>query len=259
MEGEARIQSVARALTIIDTMAEAGGELALNEISGRLGLAKTTVHGLISTLKVFGYVQQSSFNGKYRLGVRLFEVGNIVSNGWEVRVVAVPYIQKLVEEMGETVHLAMLDKQEVLYIDKRESSGSLRIVSQVGMRLPAHCTGVGKVLMAHLAPEERRQIVELKGLQRYTRNTITDPAALEAELERVKKQGYAVDNEEIMDSLRCVAAPIRDQGGNVVSAVSISGPISRMQGARFQKALDLCVATAHEISADLGYRKNASR
>lgn len=259
MEREARIQSVARALTIIDVMAEAGGELALNEIAGRLGLAKTTVHGLISTLKTFGYVEQSAFSGKYKLGVRLFEVGNIVSNGWEVRVVAVPYIQKLVEEMGETVHLVILDRYEVLYIDKRESSGSLHIASQVGMRLPAHCTGVGKVLMAYLSPQERHQIIKTRGLPRYTRNTLTDPVALEAELEKIKKQGYAVDNEEIMDSLRCVAAPIRDQSGKVISALSVSGPVSRMQGERFEKALRLCVATAAEISANLGYRENGSR
>lgn len=259
MEREARIQSVARALTIIDVMAEAGGELALNEIAGRLGLAKTTVHGLISTLKTFGYVEQSAFSGKYKLGVRLFEVGNIVSNGWEVRVVAVPYIQKLVEEMGETVHLVILDRYEVLYIDKRESSGSLHIASQVGMRLPAHCTGVGKVLMAYLSPQERHQIIKTRGLPRFTRNTLTDPVALEAELEKIKKQGYAVDNEEIMDSLRCVAAPIRDQSGKVISALSISGPVSRMQGERFEKALRLCVATAAEISANLGYRENGSR
>lgn len=259
MEREARIQSVARALTIIDVMAEAGGELALNEIAGRLGLAKTTVHGLISTLKTFGYVEQSAFSGKYKLGVRLFEVGNIVSNGWEVRVVAVPYIQKLVEEMGETVHLVILDRYEVLYIDKRESSGSLHIASQVGMRLPAHCTGVGKVLMAYLSPQERHQIIKTRGLPRFTRNTLTDPVALEAELEKIKKQGYAVDNEEIMDSLRCVAAPIRDQSGKVISALSVSGPVSRMQGERFEKALRLCVATAAEISANLGYRENGSR
>lgn len=259
MEREARIQSVARALTIIDVMAEAGGELALNEIAGRLGLAKTTVHGLISTLKTFGYVEQSAFSGKYKLGVRLFEVGNIVSNGWEVRVVAVPYIQKLVEEMGETVHLVILDRYEVLYIDKRESSGSLHIASQVGMRLPAHCTGVGKVLMAYLSPQERHQIIKTRGLPRFTRNTLTDPVALEAELEKIKKQGYAVDNEEIMDSLRCVAAPIRDQSGKVISALSVSGPVSRMQGERFEKALRLCIATAAEISANLGYRENGSR
>jgi DNA-binding IclR family transcriptional regulator len=256
MEKDSRIQSVARALTILDTLAEARGELALYEIAARLGLPKTTAHGLISTLRDFGYIEQSAFTGKYRLGLRLFEVGNIVAQGWEVRTVAAPYIPRLVEEMGETVHLAVLDRHEVLYIDKRESSRSLRIASQVGMRLPAHCTGVGKALMAYLSPAERQEIIRAKGLQRCTEHTLTEPGALEAELATVRERGYAVDNEEIMDSLRCVAAPIKDQSGKVVSAISLSGPVSRMQGENFEKAVELCVKTAAEISADLGFRNS---
>ncbi|MGO9570867.1 MAG: IclR family transcriptional regulator [Desulfomonilaceae bacterium] len=254
METGSRIQSVARALAILDALAEARGELALHEIAKRLGLPKSTTHGLISTLKDFGYIEQSSFTAKYRLGLRLFEVGSVVALGWDVRTVAAPYIQKLLDEMRETVHLVVLDKCEVLYIDKRETSESLRIASQVGMRLPAHCTGVGKVLMAYLTPEERREIIAAKGLPRYTRNTLTDAASLEVELTRIREQGYSVDNQEIMDSLKCVAAPIRDQGGNVISAISLSGPISRMQGQHFQTAVKLVTKTAAEISESLGYR-----
>jgi DNA-binding IclR family transcriptional regulator len=204
MESGSRIQSVARALTILDALAEARGELALHEIAARLGLPKSTCHGLISTLKDFGYIEQSSFTAKYRLGLRLFELGGIVAAGWDVRSIAAPYIQRLLEEMRETVHLVVLDKHEVLYIDKRETSESLRIASQVGMRLPAHCTGVGKLLMAYLSPDDKKEIIRIKGLPRYTRNTLTDTAALDAELARIREQGYAVDNEEIMDSLTCV-------------------------------------------------------
>jgi DNA-binding IclR family transcriptional regulator len=254
MEHESRIQSVARALSIVDALAEAGGELALNEIALRLKLPKSTAHGLISTLKDYGYIEQSSFTGKYRLGTRIFEVGSIVAQGWEVRSVAAPFIEQLLEELGETVHLVILDKFEVLYIDKREKRGALRIASQVGMRLPAHCTGVGKVLMAHLAPEERRELVKRKGLARFTRNTLTDPDALESELAKVRKQGYAIDNEEIMDSLRCVAAPIRNQTGEVISALSLSGPVSRLKGDTFDRAVQRVTETAEAISASLGYR-----
>ncbi len=260
MQLNSRIQSVARALSIVDILAKARGELALNEIAVRLSLPKSTVHGLISTLKDFGYIEQSAFTGKYKLGVRFFEVGHIVAQGWEVRTVAAPYVNQLLEELGETVHLVVLDKQEVLYIDKRESSRSLRIASQVGMRLPAHCTGVGKVLMAHLSAEERRELIDKKGLPRFTRNTLTDVEALDDELTRVRIQGFAIDNEEIMDSLRCVAAPIRDQSGNVISAISLSGPVSRMKGERFEKAIRRVRETAEEISACLGYRtKNSNQ
>ena len=254
MESDSKIQSVARALFIINTLAEARGELALNEIATRLSLAKSTVHALISTLKDFGYIEQSDFAGKYRLGLRLFEVGQIVAQGWEVRAVAAPYITKLLEQLLETVHLAVIDKLEVLYIDKRESGRSLRIVSQVGMRLPAHCTGVGKVLMAYLSPEERAELINGKGLSRFTKNTLTDVKTLEDELTRIRMQGFAIDNEEIMDGLRCVAAPIRDQTGKVISAISLSGPVSRMEGEWFENAILSVTKTAKEISFGLGYR-----
>jgi len=257
VESNSRIQSVARALTIVDTLAEARGELALNEIAARLSLPKSTIHGLISTLKGFGYIEQSAFTCKYRLGVRFFEVGYIVAQGWEVRKIAAPYISKLLEELAETVHLVVLDKLEVLYIDKRESGRSLRIASQVGMRLPAHCTGVGKVLMAHLSPEERRKLINDKGLPRFTENTLTDLNVLEDELAKIRTQGFAIDNEEIMESLRCVAAPIRDQTGNVISAISISGPVSRMKGERLEKAIKRVMETAEEISACLGHRSKS--
>jgi len=259
VESESKIQSVARALFIIDTLAEARVELALNEIATRLSLAKSTVHGLISTLKDFGYIEQSAFTGKYKLGIRLFEVGQIVAHGWEVRSIATPYINRLLDEVGETVHLVVLDKLEVLYIDKRESVQSLRIVSQVGMRLPAHCTGVGKVLMAYLSPEQRSEIIERKGLAPFTRNTLTSAKALEEEFARIRAQGFAIDNEEIMESLRCVAAPIMDQTGAVISAISVSGPVFRMKDEHLEQAIECVTRTAEEISCGLGYRSKDRR
>ncbi|MEW6663355.1 MAG: IclR family transcriptional regulator [Bacillota bacterium] len=255
MEATFQIKSVAKALKIIDVLAEARGELALHEIANRLGLAKSTVHGLLSTLREFEYVEQSPFTGKYKLGLRLFELGSIVAQGWDVRSVTAPHIQKLVDELGETVHLVILDKGEVLYIDKRESRHSFRIVSQVGTRLPAHCTGVGKVLLANLSPGEVKKIVASKGLPRFTKNTITNPKDLEVELARVRNQGYAIDNEEIMEGLRCVAAPIRNHSGKVCAAISVSGPLARLEGERLDLTIQLVTQTAAEISAGLGYRE----
>ncbi len=249
-----QIRSVAKALMILDLLAASQREMSLAELAREMDLPKSTLHGLLSTLRDYGYIEQSAFDGRYRLGVRLFEIGNAVANNWDVRRVAAPYIQQLVEELEETVHLVILDKGEVLYIDKRESRQSLRIVSQVGMRLPAHCTGVGKVLLAYLHPGEVKRIIALKGLPRYTRNTITDPHRLEAELEKIRSQGYAIDNEEIMDSLRCVAAPLREYNGKVCAAISVSGPAARMDGERLQLVIDRITRTAAEISARLGYR-----
>ncbi|MGB9866504.1 MAG: IclR family transcriptional regulator [Bacillota bacterium] len=255
METSHLIKSVAKAMKILDVLAEAQDELALHDVAGKLGIAKSTAYGILTTLRELGYVEQSAFTGRYRLGLRLFELGSIVARRWDVRAVAAPYIEQLVDELGETVHLVILDRGEVLYIDKRESRQSLRIVSQVGMRLPAHCTGVGKVLLAHLSPAELKWIISSKGLPRFTRNTITDPKLLEQELIKVRAQGYAIDNEEIMDSLRCVAAPIRDHTGKVCAAISVSGPVARLSGDNLRRATDLVTSTAAEISRGLGYRE----
>src|SRR5690606_34705465 len=144
---DGHIRSVAKALMILNLFAQHQREMSLGEIAEELQMAKSTLHGLLATLRDFGYLEQSSENGKYRLGMQLFALGNIVANSWDVKKVAAPFIQSLVDELGETVHLVVFDEGEVLYIDKRESTRSLRIVSQVGTRLPAHCTGVGKVFL----------------------------------------------------------------------------------------------------------------
>ncbi len=248
-----KVRSVAKALRVIDVLAAKQRGMSLAELARDTSLPKSTLHGLLSTMRDFGYIEQSSFDGRYQLGVHLFEVGSVVANNWDVRQTAAPYIQKLVSDLGETVHLAILDKGEVLYVDKRESNQSLRIVSQVGMRLSAHCTGVGKVLLASLHPGEVKRIIAEKGLKRYTRHTITDPRELDAELEKVRTLGYAVDNEEIMDSLRCIAAPIKDNNGKTCAALSVSGPVSRMDGENFWRAVEMITHTALEISLSLGY------
>ncbi len=250
-----RIRSVAKALSIMDLLAQNGRAMSLAEICRETGLAKSTAHGLLATLMDYRYVEQDCFEGKYRLGLHLFEIGSVVANSWDVRKVAAPYIEKLVDELEETAHLAVLEHGQVLYIDKRESRRSIRIVSQIGARLPAHCSGVGKVLLAHIPASEVRLVVASHGLPRFTRNTITDVHRLEEELERIRSQGFAVDNEEIMDGLRCVAAPIRDHTGRVCAAISVSSPVARLVGDWFLRVVDMVTATAREISAGLGYRE----
>lgn len=251
---DSQVRSVAKALMILNLLAEHQREMSLGEIAKEMQLAKSTVYGLLATLRDFGYLEQSPEDGKYRLGTRLFVLGNVVANSWDVRKVAAPFIQSLVDELGETVHLVVLDKGEVLYIDKRESTKSLRIVSQVGTRLPAHCTGVGKVFLANLPAEEVKRIISTKGLSRYTKNTITEFNLLEEELKQVRQQGYAIDNEEIMESLRCVAVPLRDYTGNVCAAMSVSGALSRFEGDQLESIVSLMVRIGREISLHLGYR-----
>ncbi len=248
------IRSVAKALAIIDLLALKQRAMSLGEIADEMDLPKSTAHGLISTMRDFGYLEQSYFDGSYRLGVRFFEIGNVVASNWDVRKAAAPFIQKLVNDIEETVHLVVLDKGEVLYIDKLESNHSIRIVSQVGTRLPAHCTGVGKAMLAYLESDEVDYIIKTKGLTSYTQNTITDPNILKAELQEIRVSGYAVDNGEIMASLRCVAAPIMNHKGNACAAISISGPFSRLEGDRFLQVVEKVILTAEDISMELGYK-----
>ncbi len=247
-----QIRSVAKALTIIDVLSTCKEGMPLVQIAKKMGIAKSTLHGLLSTLRDFGYVEQSPFTGNYKLGIRLFEIGNMVARSWDVRTVAKAHIHQLVNDVSETVHLAVLDKGDVLYIDKRECEQNLRIVSEVGMRLPAHCSGVGKALLAYLSRPELKRIIKEKGMKRYTKNTITDFETLEKELAKIRERGYAYDREEIMDNLLCVAVPIFNHQKEVCAAISISGPSFRMKEKLDELTEKVC-QTAKEISRGLGY------
>lgn len=249
------VQSVARSLMLLDLLAQENREMSLTEIAKAMNWPKTTVHGLITTLRDYNYVDQSPTSGRYHLGVRLFELGNLVARSWDIRVMAKPAMQALNSQLGEMVQLATEDKGEVLYLEKVDSSHMLRIVSEIGARLPMHCSGLGKVLLAYKKPSEVKWIISKHGLHPMTAHTITDRELLEKELIKVRKQGYAIDDREVMDSLRCVAAPIFDRDGNVKYAISVSGLASNLQGERFDMARDELIRTADSISYMMGYRK----
>lgn len=217
------VQSVARSLMLLELLARENREMSLTEIANEMTWPKTTVHGLITTLRDYHYADQSPASGRYRLGVRLFELGNIVARSWDVRTVAKPAMQNLNNQLGEMIQLATEDNGEVLYLEKLDSTHMMRIVSEIGARLPMHCTGLGKVLLAYKTPSEVRWIVSKHGMRPMTARTITNLEALEEELLKVKKQGYAIDDREVMDGLRCVAAPIYDRNGDVRFAISYRG------------------------------------
>lgn len=248
------VQSVGRAVQLIDLLAGEGQELSLTEMSKALGWPKSTVHGILSTLRDYNYVEQSPVNGRYRLGIRLFELGNVVARSWDIREVALPVMQRLNRKLGEMVHLATEDKGEVLYIEKLDSRQMFRIVSETGVRLPMHCSALGKVLLAYKPRNEIKWILTRQGMRRMTRNTITDPQVLEKELAAIRQQGYGVDDREIMDSLRCVAAPIFGKEGRVRYAISVSGMADSMCGQHLEDATMLVKDAAETISYQMGYR-----
>lgn len=251
----AHVQSVARALALLELLARENREMSLTEIAKASGRPKSTIHGLIATLRDHSYVDQSPETGRYRLGVRLFELGNMVARSWDIRSISLPAMRNLNGLLGEMVQLATEDKGQVLYLERLDSTHMMRIVSETGARLPMHCTGLGKALLAYKTPAEIKWILLKHGLSRMTANTITDREMLERELIKIRRQGYAVDDREIMDSLRCVAAPIYDRDGNVKYAVSVSGFANSMQGERFEMIIAELLRAADSISFAMGYRK----
>lgn len=257
IQKSSHVQSVARSLIMIDTLSEINREISLTELSLRLGWPKSTVHGLLSTLRDYHYIDQSPTTGHYKLGVRFFEIGNQVARSWDVSAVALPHMQRLNNRLGEMIQLATEDHGEVLHLQKVDSSHMMRIVSDIGGRQPMHCTSLGKVLLAYKPANEARSILKHKGMARLTAKTITTQPQLERELERVRAQGYAVDDREVMEGLRCVAAPIFDKDNQVKYAISVSGLYNNMQGERLDEIIALVKQCGTDISHAMGYRRQA--
>lgn len=250
-----RVQVLDRAFAILDLLAEDGGELGGAELAARLDLHKSTAHRLLAVLERNCYVEKSPGNGKYRLGWKLIDLGMRAVSRMDVRELARPELERLSEETGETAHLGVLQKGEVVSVANVQSRRSLRTPATVGQRSPAHCTSQGKVMLAHLSQQDLRDFVRTYGLKAYTGNTLTRFAALRAELERVRRQGYAVDNEEFEEGLKCVGAPVRDHSGTVVGAISIAGPASRLGRDRVPALVHSVTSAASRLSVSLGYRE----
>lgn len=252
---DSHVQSVARALTLIEILAQEKRDLSLTELSKKSGWPKSTVHGLIATLRDFHMVEQAEETGYYRLGIRLFELGNIVMRSWDIAAIAKPYLRKLNNNLGEMVQLAMEDRGEVLYLDKLDSNRMMRIVSEIGTRLPMHCSGLGKVLLAYKKDEnEIKKILTQKGMRAMTSHTIVTIADFLKEAELIRERGYGMDDQEIMDGLRCVAVPIFDAEDQVNYAISISGFYGNLRGEHLNNVIAELKDTAKNISYDLGYR-----
>ena len=219
------IQSVARALFILEAFSNQNKELSVTDLSKKLGLSKSTAFGLINTLAEYGYLEQNSENSKYRLGLQLLKLGSLVQMNNIICQKARPYLEALVSEFDETVHLAIQRFSVVVYIDKIESDRTIYIHSHVGAENPMYCTGVGKCLLAYMAEGERQRVYKsYKTLEQRTPKTLHTFEQLEHDLTLIRERGYSLDDEEFGLGLFCVAAPVFNQAGQVVAAISISGP-----------------------------------
>lgn len=256
-EGTAsRVQSLDRALDILEALAASGGEVGLSELSERVGLHVSTVHRLLSVLVSRGYARQNGPSGRYALGSHLLRLASsaVGTGQFDLRAEARPVLQELSELSGETTNLVILLDQHIVYVDQVASRHTVRMFTQVGTRAPIYCTGAGKALLAHRAPAEVEAYLAAETWERRTASTITSPAALRVELERIRERGYAFDGGEMDGDVHCVAAPVFDHTGAALAAVSVSGPATRFTQERMRGvAPELLRATA-ALSARLGYR-----
>jgi DNA-binding IclR family transcriptional regulator len=253
-----RIQAIERAVAILNAFSPEDPELGVTELAERLGLHKSTVHRFMVNLDAAGLVERNPRSGRYRLGLRIFELGGLVMQQMNLWDEALPFLEGLVHDTGETGHLAVLDGGEAIYIERVEARRALRVPSAIGRGYPAHATNLGKVLLADLPREHVRAIVAERGLAAYTPHTITDLARLEAELERIRALGYAVDNEEYDEGLRCIGAPVRDHSGHVVAALGIGGPVTRITPDRVDALAELVMTAARGLSRRLGAHRSGA-
>lgn len=247
------IVSVCRALSILELFDAHTAELGITEMAERLDLHKSTLAGLVYTLENSGYLEQNPTTRKYRLGVKLVERAFVALGHLEVTRVALPHLERLRNWRNETVNLAVLDGDEVVYIERLLGSQTLGMRSEVGKRAMAHSTALGKALLSQLPKSELDVFLANCDLPPVTPNTITEPQELKRELELVRSRGYAVDMEEDQVGGACIAAPIFDHKGKAIAAVSISVPMARLSPSEIPHFGAKVMGTAQAISQDLGY------
>lgn len=250
------VRAVDRALDLLDTFSTSEPEFTLTELASRLGLSASTTYRLLVTLESRGYVERGNQSGGYSLGVTCLDLGNVFLSQLDLRERALPVMEALREECKETVHLGILDgnRMEVIYLEKLE--GLLPVVmrgSRVGGRVPAHCTALGKCMLAYLPEAALHDFYTHVGLRSYTPHTITDLNELLRELKETSRKGLAIDDIEHELSVRCVAAPVWNHKKAVVGAISVSGPANRMSKKRCHELGPLIRDTVLDVSRRMGY------
>ncbi len=253
------IQSIDRALQVLELFSLEKPEWGVTEISKALNIYKSNVHNILSTFIEGGFVKKDPKTDKYKVGIKFFELGSVVIKNMDLRRIAHSYLEELSKEFNETVHLGVLDEGRVVSIEREESNKGLCSHIEIGKRTPLHCTAVGKAIMAYLSEDEINFIIKEKGLEKYTENTITNKEELEKEFLNIRKQGYAVDNMEHEEGVRCVAGPIRDYNGKVIASMSVSGPAFRIDKSNIPNIAKKVKEYCDCISEEMGYIFNKNR
>ena len=245
------IAALDRALDVLEALADAAGPVGVTELARRIGATKSAAYRILANLERRGYVGKDAATARYSLGTRLAYLGQRSLGAFDLRQVARPVLDELYRGFHETVNLGVLEGDEVVYIDMIESHHGLRMAARVGARDTVHSTALGKAMLAFLPSEAIDRRLQ-RPLPRRTAHTITDPALLRAELDRVRTRGVAEDHAENELGARCVAAPIFDHGGSVIAASSVSSPASRLDDARAAEVATAVQAAAQEITRRVG-------
>ncbi len=248
------VQTVSNALKILEILSNTP-KSGVSELARILCCQKGTVFRLLNTLKKEGYITQDEESEKYSLTLKLFKIGSNTVNNLDFNKTSLPVITRLSKLSSETIHLCTLENGQLVYLQKIESTYALKVamMSQIGHSTPLYCTGVGKVLLAYQNVEKIQQYLRDTKFEKFTEYTIVDPQDLTIELEKVRSSGIAYDNEEHELGVRCVAAPIFNQTGNTIAALSISGPTVRMVDEKLKLMRELVKNAASEISSKIGY------
>jgi len=252
------VKILEKGLKIIEKLAEAPEGLTPLELAQGLGLHKSSIYRYLNTLLKYRYIQKNS-NNRFQLGIKVLELGGQLLRRMPLREVAHSFLIKLSAETEKTVHLCILDKCDVVYLDKVEGHHTLPLLSRIGSRAPAHCTAVGKALLGFLPSSQLERWLQECPLTAYTPQTITEKARLIAELRSVAERGYALDRGEHELHINCIAAPIRDYSGDVIASISITGLDREFTDpAICRRLIDTVQRTAREISEALGYTHDIS-
>src|SRR5579871_685449 len=246
--------AVERALAMLEAVAQEPDGLSNAEISRKLQIPKSSASYILRTLERQAYLNRDSDSGKYRVGLKILSLSRGALSGIDVREVALPIMRHLMEKTNLTCHLAILDGPDAVYIEKVEPQGFIRMDTWVGRRMRVHATSVGKSLVAHIPRERLERILAESGMEKRTPKTITTLPRFLKELEKVRAQGCAVDDEENNMGARCVGAPIFDQSGNAEASLGLSGTTNQVNAHTMPRILEALKDAARHISMQLGYR-----
>jgi len=250
-----QLQSLDRAVAVLDLLGESEGPLGLADVCERMDLHKSTAHRALMVLERCGLIERTPEN-RFRLGLKLYELGTRAVEQIDLRARVHPWFRRLSAQVGETVHLGVLQKTSVVYLDKMEPSNRrVWLSSRIGTSNPVYCTAMGKAMMAFLPEELQGEIMARIRFVRYTHRTLMTPEALMRSLDRVRRRGYAIDDEEVEEGVRCIGAPILNETGYPMAAVSVSGPTSRITQQSVPGIAEHLLRCCREISGSLGIKE----